>query len=74
MNTSVRGAIGKAAELVGLERAARDQPSRRIEPQRLLQHLVGEGERLGGVEPERPIAAGAIGLGLAAAPRRRGAG
>ena len=46
MNTSVRGADGIAAEFVGLDRAPREQPPRRIQPQRLLQHLVGEGERL----------------------------
>src|SRR5260370_30127952 len=55
---------GIAAELVRLERAARDQPTRRIEPQRLLQHLVGELERLCGVQPERLIGTRAIGFGL----------
>ena len=32
----------EAAEFVRLERAAGEQPARRIQPQRLLQYLVGE--------------------------------
>ena len=51
------------AELVVLDRAAREQPSRRIEPQRFLHHLMSEGERLGRLEAEEPVGR-AIRLGL----------
>ena len=34
----------EAAQFVRLERAPREQPARRIQPQRLLQHLVGEAQ------------------------------
>ena len=63
MNTSVRASIGIPAELIALDRAPREQPSRRIQPQGLLHHLVGEVERLGGIEAQ-DIAAGAVRFGL----------
>src|SRR6202011_6396855 len=55
---------GVTADLVRLERTPGNEPTRRIEPQRLLQHLVSELERFCGVEPERLIVTRAIGFGV----------